>query len=342
MKFADLSNAAKVEWLLLDAFSGWSSHDLLHRPTNDICHLDREDQNEYYKQLCTMSESELHDLFNYRIGWREADAFARREREDSFRFFSKPASLADFDFWSRQLLWTVDQAVALSLGRNPDIVNSATLSDPENLCDGSAFAEQYFSRVRIAQTFLAAGQLAETATPGEMLAWLERARLSYPDRLRTLVEGMGHCIADWQSEYTRAAEVLNQAETENQRLEHACKAWEHSYLEAVATLDRLQGELQVAQLERDQLESEVEALRVLPQTSQPAPKGVDPRCHRSALTIIVGLARGKFGYGKDTQSGRSAIKNITSCVEREGLTISEKTVRARLDEADRMLGSSAK
>ena len=63
---------------------------------------------------------------------REKAAQAERERvkrqaKEAARFYNQPGAMARFDVWCGADFWTVDEAAALLLGRDPDVVNPASL-----------------------------------------------------------------------------------------------------------------------------------------------------------------------------------------------------------------------
>lgn len=327
MNFAQLPNQAKIEWLLLEAFSGWSSHDLLTRSTNEYLEIDSDEQWQFYNSMCALSQDDLDEFLTARLQYRRQDAARKNQLKDAFLFFNKPGTLADFGFWARKLLWTVDQAVALSMGRNPDLVNSITLSEPANLSSESAFAQEYFARMRIARTFIATGQLMDEATPGEMLAWLNRAKLPTPPDLVAAVSAMNHRIADWYSEFQRVEQQLNEMREYAEQQASTSQLWERQCVELMTVHERKMSEtenaLRLAEQQRDELAKQIAALGEQSARSEPTMRGIDPRRYRSALIIIHGVAVGKFKFGEDSMTGRSALKNMTTAIELAGHSISQ-------------------
>jgi hypothetical protein len=45
----------------------------------------------------------------------------KAEQEEGERFFNRPHANADFDHWSKAAHWTLDEAIALSLGKAPEV-----------------------------------------------------------------------------------------------------------------------------------------------------------------------------------------------------------------------------
>lgn len=50
-------------------------------------------------------------------------------RAEAARFYNQPAAKADFAFWCKADYWTIDEAAALLLGRDPRTVNPASLTE---------------------------------------------------------------------------------------------------------------------------------------------------------------------------------------------------------------------
>jgi hypothetical protein len=70
--------------------------------------------------LCTMALDELQTL--------HANLKANQERQlEAQRFYNQPNAQADFPYWLAMDFWTLDEAVALLLGKNPEIVNPASI-----------------------------------------------------------------------------------------------------------------------------------------------------------------------------------------------------------------------
>lgn len=63
------------------------------------------------------------------------------------QFYNMPPAMADFAHWSQMDYWSVEEAVALLLGREPSVVNSASLKKHQT----SPFAQRYTKLLQIAQ-----------------------------------------------------------------------------------------------------------------------------------------------------------------------------------------------
>lgn len=60
---------------------------------------------------------------------RRAKAEKKAADVEAARFYNQPAARADFAFWCKAEFWTVEEAAALLLGRDPRVVNPRALSE---------------------------------------------------------------------------------------------------------------------------------------------------------------------------------------------------------------------
>ena len=71
---------------------------------------------------------------------REKEARELEDVEEQSRSFNQPNAKADFEYWAKFPLWTLDEAVALTLGKDPRVV---TWSKIEEHAETSPFAAQF-------------------------------------------------------------------------------------------------------------------------------------------------------------------------------------------------------
>lgn len=60
---------------------------------------------------------------------RRAKAEKKAAEVEAARFYNQPAARADFAFWCKAEFWTVEEAAALLLGRDPRVVNPNALAE---------------------------------------------------------------------------------------------------------------------------------------------------------------------------------------------------------------------
>ena len=138
----------------------------------------------YRAQLRSLSNPDFQALLDSERATYTAERAAIAQREEEDRFFNQPYSRADFEHWNRAAHRTLDEAVALSFGRAPERVNSASV---ERSVRFSAFASEYQRRRDLAQRALARERLFDPVLPGIFIAWLKRISLSFPSELEAAV-----------------------------------------------------------------------------------------------------------------------------------------------------------
>lgn len=346
MDHTEITREAKIEWLLLERYSTAPSEHIVGTAATEWLTTTTEEQKKFLDELCRLGDDELHTMFIERFSFRAHDAERRRKTSEAVLFYNKPGAFADYEFWSRQIVWTIEETIALSLNRNPKVVNLESLTREDNWSSDAMFTNEYKARLEIARSFCRVGQLAEEATPGEMLAWLDRVRVGYPESLAEAVQRMGHRIADWRSECEVLQTQLHAASAQIEQLSKYNLHWQEQCAELVRAheIERAEWAQTVHELERQksvETSMEKETAELQPQEANQTSL-VDVRRYNSALRIALGMAKDKFSYGADGQQGKSAAANIESALMRSGIEVSAKTIRSILKDASDLLLAARK
>jgi hypothetical protein len=82
-----------------------------------------------------MPEQVFQALLDSELAKQSDETRDKEQEKERQRFFNQPTAFADFDHWSRAAHWTLEEAAALSFGRNPEVVNSKVIS-PQRLVQG--------------------------------------------------------------------------------------------------------------------------------------------------------------------------------------------------------------
>jgi hypothetical protein len=122
---------------------------------------------------------------------RSVHATHAAEAEERDRFFNRPGAGADFVHWSKAAYWTIDEGVALILGRAPDVVNWESVRDYAHV---SPFAGRYARLRDLALRAQESGQLVWRTEPRIFLAWAKRTNIEYPSELQEQV--MSEAVTD--------------------------------------------------------------------------------------------------------------------------------------------------
>lgn len=333
-----LTRQAIIDWLVNEKCNDISSDALV----TGVFSTDWTDEGfgafAFRKDLAECSDEELEVMFREKLTKHQQILQNARDNNYAGLFFNKPGAFADFGFAARQLVWTLEEAVALSLGRRPDVLNSSRLVNDNAGASKSDLGREYFARLEIGQNWIRAGQLEPEATAGEMLAWLRRAQLDFSDDLLEAVTRIGHQVADWKTEYDDQLAINAELEDENAGLQQTAQQWAAMHAELTGQHREEVSEI-VSKLE--EAETTIRMLKASaetePQRAQQAEdESLDPRERTSLYKILLAIAVEKYRF--DPSASQSAAPgNIAGTTERVGLNVSTKTIRRYLDAAAPLL-----
>lgn len=255
----------------------------------------------------------------------------KNEREEQLRFFHQESAKAGFDYWSKMSYWSLDECVALSLGRDPRVVNWEKV---KSLIMISPFAASYKNRREIICRAEFMGQLWVQTIPAIFVAWAERMQVSIPDELAIAVRNIGTQVRDWKSahdEQEKAAEEANKKLLECMECRSAdVQKYKENYEEMSA---KLSAEIE----ERNKIiQSYIDRLATIEGQKSPEEKGLPTRERESLLKLVIGMAI--QGYGHDPKACRTfTASEIASDLERLNMSLDVDTVRKYLQEGRDLL-----
>lgn len=104
---------------------------------------------------------------------------AKARADEARRFYNAPQAQARFDYWLAMDFWTLDEAVTLLLGKNPQVVNPASiekdLEKPKGFFGGAALPPTRFTNIFKGLRLKAQRSVpmthAEHLTPLEVAQW---------------------------------------------------------------------------------------------------------------------------------------------------------------------------
>lgn len=189
------------------------------------------------EELLALSPEDLNARLTAEQAKERQELIDKAEREEKARFFNRPSANADFSHWSKATYWTLDEAIALSFGKAPEVVKWENV---QSLVGVSPFAFQY-SRVRdLAHRAKAWEQLYDPVLPTIYLAWARRTEIAAPEELIRLVESRGVMVGDWKDNYDKLKAQFDTLRADRDKITEVCKrliAERDALQERVATLE---------------------------------------------------------------------------------------------------------
>jgi hypothetical protein len=124
---------------------------------------------------------------------------SEEEISGSELYFHQPRAAADFEYWSKMPGWSLEEAVALSLGKAPEVVNRVTMD--VIFQRWPPFATKYERLHALVSRANELGQLSDPVLPGDFLAWAKKNEINVSAELVEKVEAQGIVIADWEAQF---------------------------------------------------------------------------------------------------------------------------------------------
>jgi BMFP domain-containing protein YqiC len=266
------------------------------------------------------------------------------------RPFHQPGTEADFEHFGRCAYLTVAEAVTLSLGKDPRVVNWEMVQPYLGI---SPFAQDFADRLDLVERSVRWGELSQAFPPLTFLTWAHRFKIEVPQEFVRCTFVRGEPIRYWHDlcieQNTMIAGLREQITCLQQTASRDIAAAEQKNiddwlgsLDEIENLEKfyrdelalLQQELAAARSANEALQNKLEALEADDKTEL-------SRSERKSLLTIV-IASAVDCYGHDPSDGRSAAPGtIASAANRIGLSITDDTVRKYLKEAKSLKGFDA-
>lgn len=136
----------------------------------------------YESSLWDMPDAKLLELYGDEKQRIEKADSAFREDNDRLAPFNLPNAQTDLVHWASMPHWTVDEAVAVSLGRNPTIVTHRSLQHPRYK-NRSNFVLEFERRRDLLTRAIAAHEVSEPIKPNELAIWASGRGLPWFDAI---------------------------------------------------------------------------------------------------------------------------------------------------------------
>ena len=149
---------------------------------------------------------------------REKETRELEDVEEQSRSFNQPNAKADFEYWAKFPLWRLDEAVALTLGKDPRVV---TWSKIEEYAETSPFAARFANLRRFVQRAKEAQQVPELVPPADYISWAKANNIDLPPELEKSVQAFSGTAPDWKALYEEAKLKLASVTDELERLRAA-------------------------------------------------------------------------------------------------------------------------
>ncbi len=123
-------------------------------------------------ELAELDDSDLKARYQAFFEQRRKSVRAIRKKRgesfDKFAFFNLPEATANIEEWIARRFWTAEEAVAISLGKDPRRVNATSLAD---VSPDSIVAQEFRRRLDLVVRSVDAQQLKARISPESFVDW---------------------------------------------------------------------------------------------------------------------------------------------------------------------------
>ena len=246
----------------------------------------------------------------------------RAQSQEKTRFFHRPCAAADYLHWIEQPSWSLDEAVALILGKDPSIV---TWDRVRPMVPFSEFAERFAEIRQHLHKARSNGQLIDPVRPDLFYRWAKARGVTIPAKLEALLDSdrsdLKRSARNDESEpgAKPAAATRKKAQQKKSR-RVAAKSGELS--ENVIHLGREEARLKAM---RDNARAETEKVeKALPELTD--------ELAQSLRKMVLAMAIGRYGY-KPKKGRQSTVTDISDDLQAAGIDLPPGAVRAMLEQA---------
>ncbi len=144
-------------------------------------------------------------------------------KQENERFYNQRYANADFVHWAKAAHWTLDEAIALSFGKEPEIV---TWKEIEKLKGKTAFAKVFAKRRDLALRATSWKKFGDTIPPVIFISWAIEINIELPNALIEEVTKIGGSTINWHEQYLKLKadyDVLAAQSTNTQKPESTRK-----------------------------------------------------------------------------------------------------------------------
>lgn len=254
--------------------------------------------------------------------------------DDQRRFFNTPNAEADFDYWSKMPHWTLDEALALSFGKNPKIVNWAKLE--KILSYTSPFVQEYARIKELASRAMQWQQLFDPVMPRIFVNWVKKNSIKFPENLAEKVENHHPNLVDWKLLHDNAQKQYEALKSTCDKLVAGHNEYSDKIKSLLETKEAYEKQLKdiISNLQSELAKAQRQERLVTERPTKEKP--LITRERDTLLKMIIGMAVKGYAYDPNAKKS-SSIKDISDDLASLGISLDADTVRKWVKEAAEIL-----
>lgn len=283
--------------------------------------LGHQERDRYRSELSMLAPNQLQSLYEVEC----AAALEESNREESARFFNLSHAAADFEHWSKMEHWSLDEAIALAMGKAPEIVSWDKIRAFKDI---SPFVGQYARLRDLAERAKAWQKLFDPVLPAIFLKWAEDNEIPVPAELSERVSKLKGKLVDWKKEYDQLRSRWEQLVAVNDRLRDI---YDQHTGDLKKIIKKQAETIEDQQSRIAESEAELAAIKEAHPASEPK-KPQSPMERQNMLKAIYAMAINGYGYNPEDKRSK-VITEIVSDISLAGFSVSDDTIRRYIKEA---------
>jgi hypothetical protein len=284
--------------------------------------LRHQQMDQYRSELQVLPSEQLQSLYEE----ESAKALADLQREEDGRFFNQPHAAADFDHWSKAEHWSLDEAIALAMGRAPEVVSWEKIKSHSG---ASPFVKQYARLRDLAERAKTWQKLFDPVLPPIFISWAEQHEIALPSELVERVSKYSGKLIDWEKKYLELKSIHEGLRSTYDRFQAMHREHVDDWKKVVQTRD---GIIEAQQKRITEQEKELAAIREAPPAECEMAKPASPIERQNMLKAIYVMAIKGYGYNPEDKRSK-VVSEIVSDISLAGFSVSDDTIRRYLKEA---------
>lgn len=175
----------------------------------------------YEADLLDASDDDLFSQYNAEKDEEQAEVEAEAVAKERWAIFNERHATADFSYWLEMPTWTLGEAVALSLGKDPRVVTRDAIGRELGIRK-SPFARSFderWERISRAMT-LELFNKGDHIFPERFISWARRSGIAFPEHLQPVMVDQNDNTDEHEAESTAAElESKLRAASDTEKLE---------------------------------------------------------------------------------------------------------------------------
>lgn len=297
----------------------------------------------FEKALQALSPAALKALVDDEQELEAIQIQAHTRNQERGRFFNRPDAAADFAGWVTQPCWSLDEAVALILGKDPKIVSWDRI---EPMVPFSEFAGRFSDIREHLNKARRNGQLIDPVRPDQFFRWAKGRGVTLPAGLETLFDAKHARTAKAGDGSTKTGdnELVRKNRAVLTDVEKADPEPDNSTSKRVGRTVANATEVNENIIHLDREEARLKAIRDRAlgekETADFPPPDLADDLVQSLRKMILAMAIGRYGY-RPQQGRQSTVTDISVDLQSAGIELPKDAVRVLLEEASRCLPDDA-